>query len=144
MTAAVGFTTVGRLWLIPGPLLLTGAVSAMDSWWEVVRSASTHWTRLVLAALGVFQLLMAATAAPTQRAVGAAGGLALITAAVTDGRHRRVILALVVVGTVPFALVAWSAIVPLLVLLLCAVTLQRMRHTSASPTPRGGTHDYAV
>jgi hypothetical protein len=76
--------------------------------------------RVLLAALGGFEMLMAAGAAPAVMAVGAAGGTALVAAAITGARRRWLFLGLVLLGTIPFATVAWTALVPVLLLLVAA------------------------
>ena len=118
--ALVCFTTVGRLWLIPGPLLLLGAGLCVGSWREAAVATRRNWSRVLLAALGGCELLMAAGAAPVVMAVGAVGGAALILAAVVAGHRRPLAAGLIVLGTAPFAALAWTALVPVLVLLLAA------------------------
>ncbi|HYU83242.1 MAG TPA: hypothetical protein VEK80_00440 [Kribbellaceae bacterium] len=118
--ALVCFTTVGRLWLIPGPLLLIGAALSVENGKEVIATARQEWLRILLAALGATELLMAAGAAPVPMTIGIVGGTALVGAASLATRARLVAAGLVVVGTVPFAAVAWAAIIPVLVLVLAA------------------------
>jgi hypothetical protein len=119
-TALICFTTVGRLWFIPGPLLLIGAALTVHSWRDLAVAVRRNWTRVLVATLGGCQLVMAAGAAPTLMVVGGLSGLALIAAAVVAAHEYRVSAVLMVLGTVPFAILAWAAIVPLLVLLLVA------------------------
>ena len=128
LPAAVCFTTVGRLWLVPGSLLLAGIIVGVDDWTALAYALRRNWSRLLLGALGCCQLLMAVRARPTVAAVGLASGVALIAAACV--RPRRGTIALVVIGTVPFAVVAWTALVPLLVVVVAvplAVAVVRRR-----------------
>jgi len=112
----VCFTTVGRLWLLPGPLLLAGAALAVEDWCEAARLTRRGWLRVLLASLGGFELLMAAGAPPMVMVVGGAGGVALVAAAWVGAQHRGLFAGLVLLGTVPFAAVAWTALVPVLLL----------------------------
>jgi hypothetical protein len=118
VVALVCFSTVGGLWLLPGPLLLVGALLAVGSWSDALRTARRHWPRVLIAALGGCQLLLAAGASPVLMVVGGASGVALVTAAVVSTRGPRVAAGLLVLGTVPFAVLAWTAFAPVLVLLL--------------------------
>lgn len=56
----VCFTTVGRLWFVPGPLLLIGAARNVGGWREAADVTRRNWMRVLLAPLGGFEMLMAA------------------------------------------------------------------------------------
>lgn len=126
--AAVGVlcsTTVGRLWVIPGMLLL-GAASvtfAMCGWNKVRSVVAAHWLRGLLGVLGVFELLMAVSAAPARNIVaGLVAGSALIAAAVLSRPTRRMVVPVFVVATTPFALSTWWTIVtPLITVVALAI-----------------------
>ena len=134
-TALICFTTVGTLWFIPGPLLLIGAALTVHSCRDLAVAVWRNWTRVLVATLGGCQLVMAAGAAPTLMVVGGLSGLALIAAAVVAAHEYRVSAPLMVLGTVPFAILAWAAIVTLLVLLLAAgFAAPAPRPTSTSPS----------
>jgi len=138
--ALVGFTTVGRLWFAPGPLLLVGAALSIASWRETADLTRRSWTRVLLAALGGFEMLMAAGATPAVMAVGAAGGAALVAAAITGAHRRRRFIGLVLLGTIPFATVAWTALVPVLLLLVAAaLATALLRQPSATGGPGAAT-----
>ena len=79
-----------------------------------------NWSQVLLAALGGCELVMAAGAAPVVMVVGAVGGAALIMAASVAGHRRSLAAGLMMLGTAPFATLAWTALVPVLVLLLVA------------------------
>jgi len=113
------FSTVGRLWYLPGALLLAAGVLSVNSARETWTLLARNWLRCLLGLLGAAELLMAAGAAPFLLAVGAIGGVALIAAA-TIARSRSRLVALVVLGTVPFAALAWTAVIPVLLLLAAA------------------------
>jgi hypothetical protein len=107
-------TTVERLWYLPAVLLLAAGALTIDSRRETAATLAAHWWRILLGALGGCQLLMSAGAAPAPALAGALGGASLIAAAWLGPYPRRRAWALVVVGTVPFAVLAWMSIVPLL------------------------------
>jgi len=96
------------------------AVLGIASWRDAAALTRRSWTRVLLAALGAFEMVMGAGAAPVVMAVGVAGGAALVAAAVAGPRRRPIFLGLVLVGTVPFAAIAWTALVPVLLLLVTA------------------------
>ena len=108
-------STVGRLWCLPAPLLLAAGLLTIDSWRDTVTTLNANWWLVLLGALGGCELLMAAGAAPAPAAVGALSGAALIAAAWLGLHPRRRTWALVALGTLPFAALTWTTIVPLLV-----------------------------
>lgn len=120
VVALVCFTTVGRLWLLPGPLLLVGAAMQMPDAPEVWTVLRREWIPVLVVALGACELVMAAGANPVPMVVGGVGGAALVASVGPSRSRPRACAALLVLGTVPFAVVAWSALVPLLVLALTA------------------------
>lgn len=103
-----------------GPLLLLGAALCVGSWGEAAVVMHRNWSQVLLAALGGCELVMAAGAAPVVMVVGAVGGAALIMAASVAGHRRSLAAGLMMLGTAPFAALAWTALVPVLVLLLVA------------------------
>ena len=108
-------STVGVLAWAPAVLLVAAAVLAVaDGPGESARAVAAHWPQVLLSALGGFQLLMAAAAPPWVMAVGAVSGTALVLAAWLPARPA-VRVGLVLLGTVPLAVVGWYALVPLLV-----------------------------
>lgn len=76
----------------------------------------TRWTCALVSLLGAFEVLMALGAGSALiRVVGIVGGLALAAAPWVVGRARGMTLALLVVGTIPFAaLTPTSLISPVL------------------------------
>jgi hypothetical protein len=130
------FSTVGRLWYLPGLLLLAAGLFSIDSIRETWMLLARNWLRCLLGLLGTAELLMAAGAAPVLLAVGAVGGVALIAAA-TVARSRASLVALVVLGTVPFRLLAWTAVIPVLLLLAAAaIAVPLTRHALPGPGVR--------
>lgn len=108
-------STVGRLWYLPAALLLPAGVLTVDSWRATVAALAPDRWRILLSALGGCVLLMSAGAAPVPMVIGAVGGVCLVAAAWLDHQPSWRIWALVVVGAIPFAAVAWTSIVALLV-----------------------------
>lgn len=136
MPAALCFSTVGRLWFLPGILLVAGAVLAVGRPSEVRPVLARNWLRALLSVLGGFELLMAVSAAPIVTVVvGIVGGLALVAAPWAPGR-RPVRLSLLLLGTLPFMLLTWSSIAtPLLAAValgIGAVVLRRERITGTA------------
>jgi len=124
--ATLCFSTVGRLWYVPGGMLLLAAATILGSGsgnqlWQVVRE---NWLRTLISALGGFQLLMAVSAAPAAIvAVGIVTGLVLVAAPwVREGRRTRLLL--ILLGALPFAaLTWWSLATPLLAVLAVSIAL---------------------
>ncbi len=115
IVAGVCSTTVGRLWVVPGLLLIAAAgVTLAACGWHRFRSAvATNWLRSLLGILGALELLMAVSAAPiTTIAAGALAGIALIAAAVLARADRRLIVNGLIAATLPFAIATWWAIIP--------------------------------
>jgi hypothetical protein len=107
-------STVGRLWYLPAGLLITAGALTIDSWRDTAGALTANWWSVLLGALGACELLMSAGAAPAPMAAGAVGGAALVAAAWLNHRPRWRNWALVTIGTVPFAALAWTSIVPVL------------------------------
>ena len=138
VVAGVCSTTVGRLWAIPGLLMLAAAgVTLVACGWQHFRSVvATNWLRGLLGVLGGFELLMAVSAASAVTvAAGIVAGGALVTAAVMTGPGRQAMVGLLVAATLPFAVLTWSTIVTvLLTVVALAIGLATTRH---SPADRG-------
>ena len=134
------FTTVGRLWWVPGPLLLLGAALEVSPRTDLSVPNRTGFVQVLIAVLGSVELVMAASASVAIMVTGVVGGVALIACGWLLARSTVVAAALLVVGTVPFVLVAWSAIVPVLVLVLASglvvPELASRRHARADSNPR--------
>jgi hypothetical protein len=127
-------STVGRLWYLPAILLLAAGTMSIDGWRDTATAIAQDWFRILLSALGACEVLMAAGAAPVLMAVGAASGIALIAAAWLPSVPLGVRVGLAVLGTVPFAALAWTAIVPIVVAvvaLLVAVPVVRNDRTAS-------------
>ena len=118
IVAFVCSTTVGRLWAIPGVLVLVAAgVTLMAfGWHHFLSVVAKNWLRGLLGILGALELLMAVSAAPKLTvAAGLVAGSALIAAAVLTKPSRTTTVSLLVAASLPFAILTWWTIVtPLL------------------------------
>ncbi len=134
--AALCFSTVGRLWYLPGVILLVAAgvlVAAgnTDDLWSVIRA---QWLHFLISGLGGLQILMAVSAAPIPVVIlGVVGGIVL-AAAPWVPRGRWVRLTLIALGCLPFAILTWwSLVTPLLALLAIGLGLAAGAPRRAAP-----------
>jgi hypothetical protein len=122
LVAGVCASTVGLLWIVPGPLLLVAAclVVSVDAT-AVIGTMSRDWRLLLVSTLGALEVLMALSAAPRWLAgLGILGGLAVVAApwARRGPWTRRLLLA----GAFPFAVLTWwSVVTPVVALLAVAL-----------------------
>jgi hypothetical protein len=133
--AGLCFSTVGRLWFLPGPLLLCAAGIALapgsrKDYSEMIRS---HWLAGLVSVLGAAELLMAVSAAPAVAVIGVIGGLALIAAPWLAPLSRTLSGVLLAVGVVPFTVLTYWAIIPIVLALLALLI-------AAPLVLRGSTH----
>jgi hypothetical protein len=135
---ALCFSTVGRLWYIPGIFMLAafGITLAAGGTRELRPVVRTNWTRGLISLLGAFEVLMAISAAPLVTIVtGIVGGGALLAAPWLVERGRVAGTTLLLLGTLPFAALTWWTLVsPLLALLALALGLPMMRRTPTAET----------
>ena len=131
------FSTGGALWYLPGLLLFTGGVYAVIAG-DALRTrevVATIWWHLLVSVLGAFELLMAVSAGPTVTiAVGVLGGVALAVAPWLPAWRIRLVLLLI--GTLPFAILTWwSVAAPVLAVLALAIGLPTLRPRDVRPAP---------
>ncbi len=113
--AGICFTTVGRLWYVPGALLLVAGIlvvgaSTRDELSHAVNRH--HWLNFLTALLGGYYLFLAGDALPKAVGVlGILGALAIWTALSDSRRSHRLRLTLLVVGVLPFAIATWWSVV---------------------------------
>lgn len=143
--AGVCFSTVGRLWWIPGTLLLVGvaAVAAASHLPGMAAAIRARWARVLISVLGVYLLLIAVSAAPLGILVlGIASG-AVLTAAPWIALRPAWRLALILLATLPFAALTWTGIATPCIALL-AIALWSAGHTRVEPAStlhaRRGAH----
>lgn len=124
---AICFTTAGRLWYLPGSLLVAAGVAIVielrrDAW-RLIESLERNWAVLLAAVLALVYLFLGVVAHGLAGTLGVAGGLlALLLLAWREGMRAGPARALLVVAALPFAAVTWwSAVTPLIGLLLLAV-----------------------
>lgn len=132
VVAVVCSTTVGRLWVVPGVLLLAAAAVTLTAcgWHRFQVVVAADWLRGLLGLLGAFELLMAVSAAAVAVvAAGLVAGAALVAAAVLARPGRRTISAALVAATLPFAaLTWWTVVTPLLTVVALAIGLVATGH----------------
>jgi len=127
-------STVGGLWYLPAVLLVVAGVMTVEGWRDTGRAVVENWFRVLLSALGGFEILMAAGASAVPMAVGVVSGLLLMIVPWLRRVSRRVWIGLVVAGTVPFAVLAWTAVVPaVLALVAGAVAIPVVRRRKPGP-----------
>jgi hypothetical protein len=136
LIAVVGATTVGRLWIVPGPLLAVGLVAAVDDWRRLVVALRREWSRVLLVALAACVLVVILRAPPLVTVTGIAAAVALVAAAVA--RRRPLTMALAIAATVPFAVLGWTALVPAVVPIAAALVVLLAHPTRADSTTRIG------
>jgi hypothetical protein len=120
------FSTVGRLWYVPGILLVAAGLlvlADLRGHTAAVRQATAHnWTAILTGTLGLLYLALGLTAHGLPGLLGIAGGLAILTLVASRLhllRFRRTALAGAVL---PFAIVTWwSVVTPLIALLVIAI-----------------------
>ncbi|WP_367320037.1 hypothetical protein [Streptomyces sp. HUAS ZL42] len=129
----VGFSTVGRLWWLPGVLLLAAAASGIGAAPAgVARAVRRAWPAVLTGILGACLMLVAATAdRPLLLWLGLFGGLAVTAAPWIAARSVPLAATVLLLGALPFAtLTWWTAVTPLtaaLALAAGAVAIRR-RH----------------
>jgi hypothetical protein len=89
---------------------------------------------VLLVVLACCELLMVVRARPLVALVGVVAGVALVAAAVPGPRRRS--MALAVVGTLPFAVLAWTAIAPLVVTVAAIAVVVGIREGSVRAPAR--------
>jgi hypothetical protein len=134
LVAVIGATTVGRLWYVPGSLLVVGLVARIEDWRAVVAALRREWSRVLLVVLGCCELLMVVRSRPLVMVFGVVAGAALMAAAVPGPRRRT--MALVVLAPLPFAVLAWTALVPLVVSVMAVLVALGIHEVAVRPRPK--------
>lgn len=137
--AVLCFTTVGRLWYLPGALLLAACASmpAAGNSRDLLAVVRRNWTRGLVSLLGAFVVLMAVSAAPALTlSVGVGGGLAVMAAPWLDLRTNPVIVVAMLMAALPFAILTWWSIAsPLVAGLALTIGLTTVRRQAADQSP---------
>jgi len=121
--AGVCFTTIGRLWYLPGVLLLVAAilVLAASTRNELAHAVSPeHWVNGLVALLAGYYLFLGGDALPHAAGVlGILGALAIWAALIATRSSHRVGRLLLLAGALPFAAATWWSIVtPIMAVLI--------------------------
>jgi hypothetical protein len=134
LPALVCFTTVGRLWYIPGALLLASAaltVAATPRTELTAALTERHWRLGLLAVCGALYVFLGATTLGVAGVLGVLGGLLVWAAARAAPRTPRTAHALLLAGALPFAAATWwSVITPVIAVLTLVVGHRVIRHAS--------------
>jgi hypothetical protein len=140
---AICFTTVGRLWYLPGAILVVaGLLVLADLRGETSALRATvdrNWTAILTAVLALLYLFLGATALGLAGLLGILGGLGVLAVLAFRTRLPAALgLALLAVAMVPFALLAWwSVAVPLIGGLLIATGWAALKSSAQSTRVRG-------
>jgi hypothetical protein len=143
LPGGVGFTTVGRLWYVPGLLLVVAgalALAAAHRTGNLGSVVARSWGRILLGVLGAiyaFLGVLAFDVATVLAFVGVAGVVMTLAGIPASPRWRAVVL---VVSVLPFAVVTWwSVVAPLSAALIVAVGIPQVAgRRSARPVAAGG------
>lgn len=127
-------TTVGRLWYVPAVLLTTAGLLTVQRWRATAQAVRDDWARVLLTVLGACELLMVASGPGLLMVVGALSAAALVTAAWWRSAPRRTVIGLVALGTIPFAAIGWTAVVPALLAIVAMLLALPVRRHRTSPT----------
>jgi hypothetical protein len=119
--AGICFTTIGRLWYLPGLLLLGAAALILATSTRAEFACAVNeqrWLRGLTVMLGGYYVFLGVDAQGVAGVLGIIGGLLIWAAVAIAGNSRRACLTLVVVGALPFAIATWwSLVTPLIALL---------------------------
>jgi hypothetical protein len=126
LVGGVCFTTIGRLWVLPGVLLLiAGAVIlTTSSRRELTDAVDEHRWRIGLTAvLAGYDVFLGADALPKAAGfVGIVSGLVVWGALRVAPRSHGRAVAMLMVGALAFAVVTWwSAVTPIIAVLLLTI-----------------------
>ena len=87
-------------------------------------SIRRDWLRVLVSVLGAYEILLALSARPAIAALGVVGGLLVVAAPWAARRSTGWSVALLLLGTLPFAVLTWwSLIVPFVAVLALAIGL---------------------
>jgi hypothetical protein len=127
LPALVCFTTVGRLWYVPGALLVAAGVLAASGLRGelrgIAREIDHDATRILAITLAVIYLALGLTAFGSTGLIGVVGALVVAGLLVVRPRvDTPVTVALLLTATVPFAVTTWWSIVtPILAVLIVII-----------------------
>ena len=129
--AVLCFTTVGRLWYLPGAMLLVacGSTPATADSRDLRAVVGANWARGLVSLLGAFVVLMAVSATPISTLVlGVGGGLVVMAAPWVSTQTKPVVVVAMLMAALPFAIVTWWSIAsPLVALLALTIGITTIR-----------------
>ena len=113
--AVLCFTTVGRLWSLPGAMLLVacGSTPAAGDSRDLRAVVGANWARGLVSLLGAFVVLMAVSSTPISTLVlgdGGSGGLVVMAAPWVSTQTKPVVVMARLMAALPFAIVTWWSI----------------------------------
>ncbi|TMR95444.1 hypothetical protein [Nonomuraea basaltis] len=131
----VCFTTVGRLWWVPGSVLvLASAATVSAAPAAVIRAVRGRWLAILTGALGVCFVVVAATADALLALAAMSAVLVAVSPWVPPVPRRRP-AAMLLLGAVPFAVFTWWTLVtPLLAVLALISGLAALRRHDQGAT----------
>jgi hypothetical protein len=138
LRALVCFTTVGRLWYVPGALLLAAGTLVLVRTRRQAFAAALderHWRVGLLVVCGAYYVFLGATALGVTGFLGIVGGALIWAAARFAPRSPRVAYLLLLAGALPFAAATWwSVVTPIVAVLAVVVGLGVIRDRGAPRT----------
>lgn len=148
LPAGICFTTIGRLWYLPGVLLLGAAVlvGAAGTRAELAHAVTRHhWLTGLAALLGAYYLFLGGDALPKPVGIlGILGAPAIWGALLAIRCSHRLRLVLLIVGALPFAVATWwSAVTPLIAILVLTLGPVAIRPQPAGADASAGHHNLA-
>lgn len=142
--ALLGVTTAGAAWLPAGAAAVLGGIAALRYGVQphLVRPAlSERWPSILLGCLALIYLTLGITAGGLTGVLAIAGSIAIGAALSLRHRFRATAASVLIVGALPFGVVAWWSIAPPLSAVLVLVVglplvLAGGRHLHAVNDPR--------
>jgi len=121
LPALVCFTTVGRLWYLPGVLLLAAGVLLLAGTRRDEFAAAftvQRWRVALLVVCGAYYVVLGATALGLAGVLGILGGALLWVVPAAAKHSHRIAYAVLLAGALPFAAASWwSVVTPLIAIL---------------------------
>jgi hypothetical protein len=142
LVGCICFTTIGRLWFLPGALLLVAGVLilATSSRYELTDAVDEHrWRVGLTAVLGGYYVFLGADALPKAAGVvGILSGLAIWGALRIAPWSLRLAVGMLMVGALAFAIVTWwSVITPIIAILVLTIGRGALRPRNVHGRPWG-------
>lgn len=134
----IGFTTVGPLWMVPGPLLLAATAGVLctsgHSAGRLAAALEDRTSVILAVALALLYVLLGLTAIHHAGVAGILGGVIVLILIARPRRWRPAVVAILVGGAVlPFAaLTWWSLVVPAIGVALVGTTFAVVRSRSSA------------